>query len=123
VHCRLGIAPIQGKMSVNCFFTLARHNNLLLDVFFYLANLLSLFGFLIDFETTVTTERNKKIKKRFIAGAVCPVCKSLDTMALTKENGVELVTCVSCGEQMSQPEAQVEKEVRKQEQVIGVFKP
>jgi hypothetical protein len=44
-------------------------------------------------------------------------------MALTKENGVELVTCVSCGEQMSQPEAQVEKEVRKQEQVIGVFKP
>lgn len=44
-------------------------------------------------------------------------------MALTKENNVEKVTCVSCGEQMAQPEAHVEKEVRAQEQVIGVFKP
>ena len=123
MHCRLGIAPIQGKMSVNCFFTLARDKNLLSNVYFYLANSLTLFGLLIDFENNVTIERNKNIKKRFIAGAICPVCKSLDTMALTKENGVELVTCVSCGEQMSQPEAQVEKEVRKQEQVIGVFKP
>ncbi|XQW84788.1 YheV family putative zinc ribbon protein [Thalassotalea piscium] len=63
------------------------------------------------------------MKKRFIAGAICPKCKAMDTMALTKENNVEIVTCVSCGEQMSQPEAHVEKEVRPQEQVIGVFKP
>ncbi len=66
---------------------------------------------------------NKAIKKRFIAGAVCPKCKSMDTMALTKENGVEKVTCVSCGEQMVQTEAQVEKAVRANEQVIGVFQP
>jgi len=66
---------------------------------------------------------NKVIKKRFIAGAVCPKCKSMDTMALTKENGVEKVTCVSCGEQMVQTEAQVEKAVRANEQVIGVFQP
>jgi len=65
---------------------------------------------------------NKSLKKRFIAGAVCPKCKALDTMALTKENGIEHVTCVSCGEQMSQVEAQVEKAARKHEQVIGVFK-
>ena len=44
-------------------------------------------------------------------------------MALTKENGIEKVTCVSCGEQMIQPEAQVEKQVRQAEQMIGVFKP
>lgn len=63
------------------------------------------------------------MKKRFIAGAICPKCKAMDTMALTKENNVEKVTCVSCGEQMSQPEEHVEKEVRAKEQVIGVFKP
>ncbi len=62
------------------------------------------------------------MKKRFIAGATCPKCKEVDTMALTKELGVETVTCVSCGEQMAQPEAHVAKEVRKEEQVIGIFK-
>jgi uncharacterized metal-binding protein (TIGR02443 family) len=66
---------------------------------------------------------NNKSKKRFIAGAVCPKCKAQDTMALTKENDVEKVTCVSCGEQMTQSEPQVEEVVRQHEQVIGVFKP
>ncbi|NQY47867.1 MAG: YheV family putative metal-binding protein [Colwellia sp.] len=66
---------------------------------------------------------NKALKKRFIAGAVCPKCKAMDTLALTKENNVEKVTCVSCGEQMVQTEAHVEKVVRQHEQVIGVFKP
>lgn len=66
---------------------------------------------------------NRAIKKRFIAGAVCPKCKAMDTLALTKENNVEKVTCVSCGEQMVQTEAQVEKAVRDNEQVIGVFQP
>ncbi|WP_281559294.1 YheV family putative zinc ribbon protein [Thalassomonas sp. RHCl1] len=63
------------------------------------------------------------MKKRFIAGAICPKCKAMDTMALTKEQGVETVTCVSCGEQMSQPEEHVTTQVRSNEQVIGVFKP
>nr|WP_284246615.1 YheV family putative zinc ribbon protein [Thalassotalea insulae] len=63
------------------------------------------------------------VKKRFIAGAVCPKCQAMDTMALTKENDVETVTCVNCGEQMTQPEEQVEKATRQHEQVIGVFKP
>jgi len=62
------------------------------------------------------------VKKRFIAGAVCPKCKTMDTLSLTKENGVEKVTCVSCGETMTQPEEHVVKEVRQYEQVIGVFK-
>lgn len=63
-----------------------------------------------------------KQKKRFIAGAACPKCKAIDTLALTKENDVETVTCVVCGEQMTQPEAHVEQVVRQHEQVIGVFK-
>lgn len=46
----------------------------------------------------------------------------MDTMALTKDDNVETVTCVSCGHQMSQPEEHVVKEVRPQEQVIGIFK-
>ncbi|MBU2869147.1 YheV family putative zinc ribbon protein [Colwellia sp. E2M01] len=66
---------------------------------------------------------SKVSKKRFIAGAVCPKCKAMDTLALTKENNVEKVTCVVCGEQMVQTEEQVEKVVRQHEQVIGVFKP
>ncbi len=62
------------------------------------------------------------MKKRFIAGAMCPKCKAMDTMALTKENGVETVTCVSCGHLMSQPEEHIVQEVRPNEQVIGIFK-
>ncbi|SET17128.1 YheV family putative zinc ribbon protein [Thalassotalea agarivorans] len=63
------------------------------------------------------------MRKRFIAGAICPSCGEQDTMALTKEMGVEKVTCVACGKQMTQPEARVEKATRESEQVIGVFKP
>jgi uncharacterized metal-binding protein (TIGR02443 family) len=62
------------------------------------------------------------VKKRFIAGATCPKCHALDTIALTKENSVEVVTCVNCGDQMSQPEEHVVQEVRPNEQVIGIFK-
>ncbi|MDO6508225.1 YheV family putative zinc ribbon protein [Colwellia sp. 4_MG-2023] len=65
----------------------------------------------------------KQQRKRFIAGAICPKCKAQDTLALTKEDGVEKVTCVSCGDQMTQSEPQVEEVVRQHEQVIGVFKP
>ena len=62
------------------------------------------------------------MKKRFISAAICPKCNAMDTMALTKKNNVEHVTCVSCGHQMSQPEEHVVKEVRPLEQVIGIFK-
>ena len=62
-------------------------------------------------------------KKRFIAGAICPKCEATDTLALTKENGIEKVTCVDCGQQMLQPEAHIAKEIRADEQMIGIFKP
>ncbi|WP_068544310.1 YheV family putative zinc ribbon protein [Thalassotalea crassostreae] len=63
------------------------------------------------------------MKKRFISGAKCPKCNALDTMALYKEHDVEKVTCVSCDFEMTQPDENVEQEVRSTEQVIGVFKP
>nr|WP_221931797.1 YheV family putative zinc ribbon protein [Thalassomonas sp. M1454] len=63
------------------------------------------------------------MKKRFIAGAKCPKCNAMDTLALTKENNVEKVSCVACDMEMTQPEEQVEPQVRTEEQVIGVFKP
>ena len=62
------------------------------------------------------------MKKRFIAGATCPKCRAIDTMALTMENNVETVTCVNCGETMSQPEEHISQEIRPKEQVIGIFK-
>jgi len=62
-------------------------------------------------------------KKRFIAGATCPSCKSMDTLMLYMENNVEKVECIQCGHQMSQPEKQIEKAAREHETVIGVFKP
>lgn len=65
----------------------------------------------------------KKQKKRFIAGASCPQCKTIDTMMLYFENNVEKVQCVACGYQMAQPEQQVAKVSRANELVIGVFKP
>lgn len=62
-------------------------------------------------------------KKRFIAGATCPHCKATDTLMLFLENNVEKVECVSCGQQMVQPEPQVAKAGRDSETLIGVFKP
>ena len=64
-----------------------------------------------------------KQKKRFIAGAVCPECKKMDTMMLFMENNLEKVECHSCGHQMTQPEGAVQGATRQFEQVIGVFNP
>ncbi|WAT00843.1 YheV family putative zinc ribbon protein [Rouxiella chamberiensis] len=62
-------------------------------------------------------------RKRFIAGAVCPECKALDTLRLWQEDQVEVVECVKCGHQKRQTDEQVKKHVRGDEQVIGIFDP
>lgn len=62
-------------------------------------------------------------RKRFIAGAVCPSCQKQDTIFVFKENGVEKSECISCGFQMTQPEDEVQQQLRQDEAVIGVFKP
>ena len=38
-----------------------------------------------------------KIKKRFIAGAICPRCSEVDKLVTYKDNGKEFRECVSCG--------------------------
>jgi uncharacterized protein len=38
-----------------------------------------------------------KVKKRFIAGAVCPRCSEMDKLVMYKENEKNYRECVSCG--------------------------
>lgn len=64
-----------------------------------------------------------KNKKRFIAGATCPKCNELDSIALTLENAVETLRCVSCGYTQSQTPKQATSATRQFEQIIGVFDP
>lgn len=63
------------------------------------------------------------MRKRFIAGAVCPHCQAKDTLALWRENNVDVVECVKCGHQMREADKQVRDQVRSNEQVIGIFHP
>ena len=62
-------------------------------------------------------------KKRFIAGAVCPKCKSMDSIMLFMENNVEKIQCTQCDYQETQSSAEVQSQTRDTENVIGVFKP
>ena len=65
----------------------------------------------------------KRVKRRFVAGAVCPKCQELDTISLYYENNVEKLECVSCGYHDVQPDERVEAVSRENENVIGIFKP
>lgn len=55
-----------------------------------------------------------KVKKRFIAGAVCPRCSAMDRLVMYKEDGREFRECVSCGfkDEMRFKQQQVELETR-----------
>lgn len=64
-----------------------------------------------------------KQRKRFIAGAVCPVCQVRDVLALWRENNVDIVQCVKCGHQLREADKQAREHMREQEQVIGIFQP
>jgi uncharacterized metal-binding protein (TIGR02443 family) len=64
-----------------------------------------------------------RTKKRFIAGAVCPKCQSLDTMMLFKEYHVEKVECTHCGYQKTQGETGNSNQSEASKQMIGLFKP
>ncbi|KGT91014.1 hypothetical protein NG99_17115 [Erwinia typographi] len=63
------------------------------------------------------------MRKRFIAGATCPKCQAQDTLALWQENNIDVVECVRCGHQMREADKQAQKQVRTNEQVIGIFHP
>lgn len=66
---------------------------------------------------------SQKKRKRFIAGAVCPECQAMDTLMLFVRDNVEHVECVDCGFSKSQADDDVSQATRKDENVIGVFKP
>ena len=38
-----------------------------------------------------------KIKKRFIAGAICPRCSEMDKLVMYREDEKDFRECVSCG--------------------------
>lgn len=59
--------------------------------------------------------------KRFIAGAVCPHCRETDSLALWRENQVDIVECVKCGYQMREVDKQVREKLKNDGQIIGVF--
>ncbi|MEY4475099.1 MAG: hypothetical protein RL248_866 [Pseudomonadota bacterium] len=70
------------------------------------------------------TPNNKaKTHKRFIAGAVCPQCNALDTLALWREDQLEVVACVKCGHHQRQTNEQVSQHLRPHEHVIALFHP
>lgn len=67
------------------------------------------------------------MKKRFIAGASCPSCKTEDTLRWWIENNIEWVECVECDfKEQREPKA-IEPKVSSSQPVaqnmIGIFKP
>jgi len=67
-----------------------------------------------------------RIRKRFIAGSVCPECKDDDSLMLYEEDGQEHVECVSCDYKISERDAtanSTSQPTAENEQVIGYFKP
>ncbi len=63
------------------------------------------------------------MRKRFIAGAVCPQCQQKDTLAMWQENNIDVVECVKCGHQMREADKSAKSHVRDTETVIGIFHP
>ena len=63
------------------------------------------------------------VRKRFIAGAKCPTCQAQDTLAMWRENNIDVGECVKCGHQMREADKEAREHVRKEEQVIGIFHP
>ncbi|MEZ9627223.1 YheV family putative zinc ribbon protein [Aliivibrio fischeri] len=63
------------------------------------------------------------VKKRFIAGAVCPSCSKEDTLRWWQESNIEYVECVDCGHTDRRTPKSLEKIKHAQDDVIGVFKP
>ncbi|PWC09911.1 YheV family putative zinc ribbon protein [Brenneria corticis] len=63
------------------------------------------------------------MRKRFIAGAVCPECQALDTLAVGREDQTEVVTCVKCGYRQSRSDAAPAEPQRSDRNIIGIFHP
>ncbi len=63
-------------------------------------------------------------KKRFIAGAICPTCKQLDTLMWWKVAHMEMQECVKCGYSERRSDASSDGlDDKTKESLIGIFKP
>ncbi|CAH0524572.1 hypothetical protein VHP8226_00410 [Vibrio hippocampi] len=63
------------------------------------------------------------MKKRFIAGAVCPKCSQQDSLRWWIEQNIEWVECVECQFTEQRKPKSVEQSERGSEELIGIFKP
>ncbi|GKW11359.1 MULTISPECIES: YheV family putative zinc ribbon protein [Pectobacterium] len=63
------------------------------------------------------------MRKRFIAGAVCPACQAQDTLAVGREDDVEVVVCVKCGYRKSQADEPATTPDPQASDIIGIFRP
>src|SRR5690606_38409032 len=67
--------------------------------------------------------RVSQVKKRFIAGAVCPQCSTADSIVMYKENNDEYRECVDCGFQeklvFKQQHRELETRVNTTEQQVA----
>jgi len=66
-----------------------------------------------------------EIKKRFIAGAVCPACSAEDKIVMWDEEGVPHRECVACGyaDTLNAQGQSVPKELTTRVNVSGLKKP
>lgn len=63
-------------------------------------------------------------KKRFIAGAICPLCKQLDSLRWGQDAQQEITECVKCDYIERRVLTAHEKVTQQPEnQLIGIFKP
>ncbi|WP_417903430.1 YheV family putative zinc ribbon protein [Candidatus Sodalis pierantonius] len=62
-------------------------------------------------------------RKRFIAGATCPVCHSGDTLAVWREENSDRVGCVKCGYSQRQDDEMISAKRPDKEHIIGIFHP
>lgn len=63
------------------------------------------------------------VRKRFIAGAVCPECQSQDSIFVTKEEKAEIVRCAACEYIEQRDENKEAQSASTHGNVIGLFKP
>ena len=77
----------------------------------------------------MTDEQQKPVKRRFIAGAVCPRCSEMDKIVNYRQGGKNYRECVACGFKdeirlQSSPHEVATRvnEARKQEEIVTPVK-
>lgn len=61
------------------------------------------------------------IRKRFIAGAVCPQCQSQDTLMFWQKNAFDLVECTKCHYIHSQSVAGSDSHIKDKNLLIDIL--